>query len=101
MNTLLELLPEMERLGDREAALVATGYRTRKWSYHDLRQHIQGVAKELSQRCRRGRCPLSAGVAVEPDQRGPAVLTTRIHSRLDDLDDRHRITSWVFQIAGR
>jgi len=50
MNTLVELLPEMERLGAREAVLHASGYRVRKWTYHELLLHIRGFAKELEAR---------------------------------------------------
>lgn len=36
METLLELLPRIERLGSREALRVWNGYRTWRWSYADL-----------------------------------------------------------------
>ena len=50
MNSLLELLPEMEALRDREAIVLASSYRTRKWTYRELYRHIQGVARELDAR---------------------------------------------------
>lgn len=36
METLLEILPRIERLGSREALRFWNGYRTRSWSYSDL-----------------------------------------------------------------
>ena len=50
MNSLLELLPDMEALGDREAIVLASSYRTRKWTYRELYRHIRGVARELDAR---------------------------------------------------
>ena len=50
MNSLLELLPDMEALGDREAIVLATSYRTRKWTYRELYRHIRGAARELDAR---------------------------------------------------
>ena len=50
MNSLLELLPDMEALRDREAIVLSRGYRTRKWTYRELYRHIQGAARELDAR---------------------------------------------------
>ena len=36
METLLDLLPRIERLGSREALRFWNGYRTWRWSYSDL-----------------------------------------------------------------
>ncbi|MGH9337624.1 MAG: AMP-binding protein, partial [Vicinamibacteria bacterium] len=50
MKTLLDLVPEMERLADREAVVHDDGLRTRKWSYRKLLRHASGVALELEAR---------------------------------------------------
>jgi long-chain acyl-CoA synthetase len=47
MKTLLDLISEMERLGDREAVVYHDGLRTRKLSYRELLRAIAGVALEL------------------------------------------------------
>ena len=50
MKTLVELVAEMEGLGEREAVVYHDGLRTRKWSYRELRRAIAGVAEELTSR---------------------------------------------------
>jgi long-chain acyl-CoA synthetase len=50
METLLELVSEMEELGGREAIVYHDGLRTRKWSYRELVLAIRGVAHELNVR---------------------------------------------------
>ena len=50
MNTLVELVSEMEALGEREAVVYHDGLRTRKWSYRELRRAIAGVAEEMTSR---------------------------------------------------
>jgi long-chain acyl-CoA synthetase len=50
MKTLVELVSEMEGLGEREAVVYHDGLRTRKWSYRELRRAIAGVACELTSR---------------------------------------------------
>ena len=50
MRTLQDLLGEMERLGDREAVLHATAFRTTRWTYRDLVRRIQGVAEDFAAR---------------------------------------------------
>ena len=50
MKTLLELVPAMEGLGEREALRHVTDFRTRVWSYRDLLRRIGGVARELDER---------------------------------------------------
>jgi two-component system phosphate regulon sensor histidine kinase PhoR len=50
MKTLVELLSDMEELGEREAVVYHDGLRTRKWSYGELLRAIAGVAEELTSR---------------------------------------------------
>jgi len=50
MKTLVDLVFEMEGLGEREAVVYHDGLRTRKWSYRELRRAIGGVAEELTSR---------------------------------------------------
>lgn len=50
MKTLQELLPEIDRLGDREAVLHRSGFRTRRWTYRKLSRHIQGVGESFDER---------------------------------------------------
>jgi len=50
MRTLVELIPEMKRLGKREAVLHVGGYRSRRWSYEKLYRHISGVALTFEDR---------------------------------------------------
>jgi len=50
MKTLVELVSEMEGLGEREAVVYHDGLRTRKWSYRELRRAIAGVAEDLTSR---------------------------------------------------
>lgn len=50
MRTLQDLLPEIERLGDREAIIHASGFRTTRWTYRDLFRHIQGVMAHFDER---------------------------------------------------
>lgn len=50
METLLELLPEIERLGEREAVLYDDGYRVQRWSGRELTQRIAGAAQALESR---------------------------------------------------
>ncbi len=50
MNTLLELLPEMRRLQDREAIRFNNGFRTWTVSYRQLYRRIGGFAHHLDQR---------------------------------------------------
>ena len=47
METLLDLLPRIERLGSREALSFWNGYRTRRWSYSDLNAGIRRFAAFL------------------------------------------------------
>ena len=49
MNTLLELLPAIQALGDREAVRYHNGYRTWKFSYLDLRKLIGGFVVFIDQ----------------------------------------------------
>ena len=50
METLLELLPRIERLGSREALRFWNGYRTRSWSYGELDAAIRRFAAFLDGR---------------------------------------------------
>jgi long-chain acyl-CoA synthetase len=50
MRTLQELLPELDRLGDREAVLHRGPFRTRRWSYRELTRHIRGVVEHFDER---------------------------------------------------
>lgn len=50
MQTLLELLPIMKRLGGREAASYSNGYRTWRLSYAELYEKIAGISVSLSNR---------------------------------------------------
>ena len=50
MTTLLDLLPEMRRLGDREAVRSFDGLRTHKLSYRRLHARIGGFVRELDRR---------------------------------------------------
>ncbi len=47
METLLELLPRIERLGPREAIRFSNGYRTWCWSYRDLDDAIRKLVAYL------------------------------------------------------
>ena len=47
METLLELVSEMERLGEREAVLYDDGYRVHRSSYRDLLRLVAGTALRL------------------------------------------------------
>jgi acyl-CoA synthetase (AMP-forming)/AMP-acid ligase II len=49
MRTLLDLLPAMQRLGDREAIRFGNGFRTWKLSYRQLYHKIGAVASYLEQ----------------------------------------------------
>jgi len=49
MRTLLDLLPSMQRLGDREALRFCNGFRTWKLSYHQLYDRIGTFASYLNQ----------------------------------------------------
>ena len=50
METLLELLPRIERLGSREALRFSNGYRTWHWSYIDLDAGIRRFVAFLERR---------------------------------------------------
>jgi long-chain acyl-CoA synthetase len=50
MQTLLELLPRMRALGDREALCYHNGYRTWKVSYRELHRRIGCLARHFAQR---------------------------------------------------
>ncbi len=50
MTTLLDLLPEMRRLGGREAVRSFDGLRTRRLSYRQLYARIGGFVRELDRR---------------------------------------------------
>ncbi len=50
METLLELLPRIERLGSREALRFWNGYRTWRWSYTDLDAGIRRFVAYLDRR---------------------------------------------------
>lgn len=50
METLLELLPRIERLGSREALRFWNGYRTWRWSYADLDTGIRRFVAYLDRR---------------------------------------------------
>ena len=49
MHTLLDLLPAMQRLSDREAIRFCTGFRTWKYSYRQLYDRISAFASYLDQ----------------------------------------------------
>ncbi len=49
MRTLLDLLPDMQRLGDREAVRFCNGFRTWKLSYRQLYDKIGAFASYLNQ----------------------------------------------------
>lgn len=50
METLLELLPRIERLGLREAYRYTNGYRTWRWSFADLHDGIRRFSAYLARR---------------------------------------------------
>ncbi len=50
METLLDLLPRIERLGSREAVRFSNGYRTWRWSYLDLDDAIRRFVAHLDHR---------------------------------------------------
>ena len=50
METLLDLLSDIRRLGDREAVRDTDGYRTRVWSYGELYGRIGGFTRLLDGR---------------------------------------------------
>ena len=50
MRTLQDLLAEIERLGNREAIVHNRGFRTTRWTYRDLFQHVQGVMAHFDER---------------------------------------------------
>src|SRR5262245_55543846 len=49
MDTLLDLLPEMQRLGSREAVRWSNGLRTWIWSYADLYKRAAAFSNYLEQ----------------------------------------------------
>ncbi|HSF19143.1 MAG TPA: AMP-binding protein [Vicinamibacteria bacterium] len=49
-KTLLELIPEIERISDREAVLYDRGYRTEKWSGRELSRRIAGATLAFDER---------------------------------------------------
>ncbi|HXV65400.1 MAG TPA: AMP-binding protein, partial [Vicinamibacteria bacterium] len=50
IETLLELIPEIERFGGREAVLYDRGYRVERWTGHELSRRIAGAAQVLDER---------------------------------------------------
>src|SRR5581483_7268255 len=50
METLLEVVTEIERLSDQEALQWSNAYRSSTWSYRDLYLRIAGFAQALDER---------------------------------------------------
>ena len=102
MRTLQDLLPEIERLGEREAIVHASAFRTTRWTYRDLFEHVQGMMAHFDER---GLEPgdrillwgenrpewlatfwaaVARGVTVVPmDFRSSATLVSRVQNEVD------------------
>jgi len=101
MKTLVDLIPELERLGNREAIRFYNGFRTWTLSYRALYRHIAGFAHFLDgQEAQRGDrlllwgenrpewvavfwASIARGVEVVPlDFRSSPALMSRIQDRV-------------------